>query len=126
VQNKAGQSPVSEEQIDLLKQEFGAELCALMTEQREAYAFNSETMAEATPDGKNTVQDVVFEIVSEALVGCKRLSEEQKANIIAITTKNYMRETTLPRVAELCGADANRIDKFFEFAGSAVVRYVKV
>jgi hypothetical protein len=126
VQNKAGQNPISGEQIELLQQEFGAELCALMTEQRETYAFNPETMAEATPDGKNTVQDVVFEIVSAALVECKRLSDEQKANIIAATTKSFLRETTLPRVAELCGADANRIDKFFEFAGSTVVRYVKV
>jgi hypothetical protein len=126
VTNKAGQNPISDEQIGMLQQEFGEELCTLMTEKRETYAFNPATLAEATPDGKSTVQDVVFEIVSAALVECKRLSDEQKANIIDATTKSYMRVTTLPRVAELVGADANRLDKFFEYAGSSIVRSVKV
>jgi len=125
VQNKANQNALSPEQVELFKSEFGAELGESLVVRRDVYSLNSEVMNDVGTDGKTPVVEVVAEIVSNAVANDKRLTDEQKQNLILVASKTFLKASAPERVAELVGTDAARIDKFFECAGSAVVRYIK-
>jgi len=125
VQDKSQQNAIGPEQVELFKSVLGEDGAARVVHTKTTFAFDVNTMEEKAANGNASVAEIVAEVVSAALANDKRLSDEQKGALITSTEKTYLRPNTLQRVAELCGADAARIDQFLEAAGSAVVRYVK-
>ena len=130
VQDKCGQNPISDEQEELIATLVGQEVAAQLVSTVDSYGFNPKVMTQAAGGTKakkgQTVQDVVFAIVSDAIFGHAALSEEQQGELIAHVSKNYLRKGTIARIAELCGSNTGRIRSFVEAAGSAIVRYIKV
>jgi len=128
VQDKSQQNSLDEKQIELLKKQLGPTLAAKIVVSRELFFFNVKTLDEKAAgeaaEGEN-VGKVVFEIVSEAIMACDKLSDEQKTAVIGKKTKNYLAENTLQRIPELVGANAAKIQLFLETVGSAIVRYIK-
>ena len=125
--DKSQQNPVGPEQVELLKSLLGDDGASKVVSERTIYSFNPETMEEkAAHDESKTVFEIVCETVSTALANDPRLSDEQKAAIIKSTSKTYLQPNTLDRLAELCGADAGRISQFYDAAGTACVRSIKV
>lgn len=130
VQDKCGQNPINEEQIELLGVLLGTEVAASLTEEVEKYGFDPAVMKEVAGGEKakdgETVQDVVFEIVSAAIARNPKLTDEQKEGLITQEAKMYLKRNTLPRLAELCGSNVGKIQSFLQAAGSAIVRYLKI
>jgi len=130
VQDKCSQNAISDDQVELLGVLLGTEVAASLVEEVSKFGFNPATMAEAAGGEKvaegETVQDVIFEIVSAAVSKCQKLSDEQKENLFTHEAKTYLRRNTLPRLAELCGSNVGKIQSFLQAAGSAIVRYMKV
>lgn len=128
VQDKSQQHAVSDEQIMLLTGLYGEQAHRLL-EVRDAYGFNMETMAELAAGANaapgETVQAVIFALVSSAVVGSTKLSEAQKANIISHTRQTHVKAGTLQRLVELCGRNTDKLRQTIEIMGSAVVRYLK-
>jgi hypothetical protein len=125
VQDKTQQNAIGAEQVDLFKSLLGEDGAARVVHTKTVYSFDVNTMEEKAAYGEMTVAEIVAETVSAALAADKRLSDEQKGALISSTEKTYLKPNTLQRVAELCGADAARIEQFLEAAGSSVVQYVK-
>ncbi|MBW2672196.1 MAG: hypothetical protein JRD89_02115 [Deltaproteobacteria bacterium] len=130
VQDKCGQNAIDKEQIELFEILLGEEVAANLVETREAYGFNPDIMKEIAGGKKTkkgeTVQDVVFEIVTSAVMENTKLTDEQKAELITSTSKTHLKKNTLPRLAELCGSNVGKLQSFLQAAGSAFVRYLKV
>lgn len=130
VQDKCGQNPINDDQLELLGVLLGTEVAASLTEEIAKFGFDPNTMKEAAAGEKvkegETVQDVIFEIVSAAVSKCSKLSDEQKENLFTHEAKTYIKRNTLPRLAELCGSNVGKIQSFLQAAGSAIVRYMKV
>lgn len=129
VQDKCAQNAVDDDQIELLNVLLGEDVAAGLIEKREVYSFDSDTMkqkAGGRAKKDETVQDVVFELVSKAILGSPKLSEEQKGTLINQESKTHLRRNTLVRLAELCGADVGKIAAFLQAADTAFVRYLKV
>lgn len=129
VQDKSGQNAVDHHQVELLEVLLGKEVATGLIETRETYGFNPATMKQLANGVKakgGTVQDVIFEIVSNAVTRSNQLSDEQKAEIFTHSAKTYVKGNTLPRLAELCGSNVGKIKGFLEAVGSAIVRYLKV
>jgi len=128
VQDKSQQNNLDDKQIELLKKQLGPELAAKVVVPRELFYFNvkalNEKAAGEAAEGEK-VSEVVFQIVSEAIMGSNKLSDEQKTAVIGKKTKNYLAENTLQRIPELVGANAAKIQLFLETVGSAIVRYIK-
>lgn len=125
--DKSQQNPIGPEQVELLKGILGDDGAAKVINQRTIFSFDPATMDEqAANDKTKTVFDIVCEIVSTALTNDPRLSDEQKGALIKSTAKTYLQPNTLDRLAELCGADASRIGQFYDAAGTACVRSIKV
>jgi hypothetical protein len=125
MQDKAEQNALDEERIELLQGFLGCERASNLIVENTTYSFNAKTMLEPSFDEEKTVQDVVFEIVSKALMNDQRLSSEQKENLISRTTKTCLKKGCLPRLISICGDDPLRIKQFFEIVGSCIVRYLK-
>lgn len=129
IQDKSQQNAVSDDQVEALGLCLGEEVAASLVDVRDVYSFDSDTMKQAAggPKAKDgeTVQDVVFAIVSEALLGSPKLSDDQKAGLIASESKTYLKRNTLARLGELCGGNVGKILAVVESAGSAFVRYLK-
>ena len=130
VQDKCGQNAVTEEQVELLGVLLGVEAAASLIETREVYGFNPDTMGQTAEgdkaNGEESVQDVIFKIVSDTIGKSPKLSDGQKAEIFTHVSKTYVKKNTLPRLAELCGSNVGKIAGFLQAAGSAIVRYCKV
>lgn len=130
VQDKCGQNPISAEQAGLLGILVGREVAAELVTTIECFGFDPTVMAQAAGGSKakkdETVQDVIFKIVSDAVIGHPSLSDEQKAGLIVSTSKRYLRKGTISRIAELCGSNTGKVKAFVQAAGSAFVRYLKV
>jgi hypothetical protein len=130
VQDKCGQNAVSEEQIELLSILLGEEVANSLIETKEVFGFNPDIMKQIAggdkANGKETVADVIFKIVSDAVGKNTKIADEQKADMFTHQSKQYVKKNTLPRLAELCGANVGKIQSFLQAAGSAVVRYLKV
>jgi len=128
VQDKCGQNAIDEDQIELLGILLGTEAAASLIETKEFFGFNPDTMKQvaAGKEAKGeTVQDVIFEIVSQVIGESLKLSNEQKEEMFTQTSKTHLKKNTLPRLAELCGANVGKIQSFMQSAGSAIVRYLK-
>ena len=125
VQDKSQQNAIGQEQIDLFKEILGEGGAARVVHTKTIYAFNADTMEQKAANADLSVAEIVAEVVSAALATDARLSDEQKAELITSVEKTYLTPNTLPRVAELCGADSGRIGQFLTAAGSACVRYIK-
>lgn len=128
VQDKCGQNAVDTEQIELLSILLGEEAAANLIETKEVFGFNPKTMKQAAAgkDAKGEkVQDIIFEIVSQIIGESTKLSNEQKEEMFTQTSKTHLKRNTLPRLAELCGANVNKIQSFMQAAGSAIVHYLK-
>ena len=129
VQDKCGQNAINGEQFELLSILLGEEVADSLTETREVFGFNPDTMKEiATGDkanGEETVQDVIFKIVSDVIGKSTKLSDEQKDAMFTQTSKMHIKKNVLPRLAELCGSNVCKIQSFMIAAGSAIVRYLK-
>lgn len=130
VQDKCGQNAVNKDQIELLGILLGEEVAASLIETKEAYGFNPDTLEQVAvgdkANGKETVQAVIFKIVSDTIGRSTKLSDDQKAKIFTHVSKTYVKKNTLPRLAELCGSNVGKIQGFLQAAGSAIVRYLKV
>lgn len=127
-QDKSGQNPIKEDQVELFKVLLGADKTVELVQERTVYALNPDTLAETAAGPKasdETVADVVFEIISGAIMESPKLSDDQKASLISATTKTMLKQNTYPRLVEICGSDVGKIESFLEAAGSAVVRYLK-
>jgi len=129
VQDKCGQNAITEEQQELLEILLGEEVAATLVETKEVYGFDPAVMAEQAGGEKasegDTVQDVVFEIVSAAVMKNPKLTDEQKEGLFTHQSKMHLRKNTLPRLGEICGSNVGRIVSFVQAAGSAIVRYLK-
>ena len=125
--DKSQQNPINAEQVALFKELLGDEGAARVVHEKTQFFFDPETMDETAANAQDkTVFEIVCELVSTALAADPRLSDEQKGAIIKSTTKTYLQVNVLDRVAELCGADSARIAQFYEAAGTACVRSIKV
>ena len=129
VQDKCGQNHIDDDQIELLGILLGTEVATELVETRETYSFDPAVMEQAAEGPRarkdETVQDVIFGIVSDAIGKSTKLSDDQKTDLIVSVTKKYMKKNTLPRLAELCGSNVGKIQSFLQAAGSAIVRYIK-
>ena len=121
IQDKSGQNALSPEQVQMLHAVFGEEGATRMIETRTIYSFNSEVLAQQSQIEGKTVLDVV----AAAVMGTPGLTDEQRAALLTAQSKTFVRPNTLIRVAELCGANVERITAWFQAVGSAVVKYVK-
>lgn len=130
VQDKCGQNAIDDQQIELLGILLGEEVAAGLTEVKEVYGFDPATMKQisAGPKAKKdeSVQAVIFELVSAAIGKCPRLSDEQKEAMFTHNAKTHLKKNTLPRLAELCGSNIAKIQSFIQAAGTAFVMYLKV
>ncbi len=130
VQDKCGQNPIDSNQIEMLGILLGEEVAADLVETKEVFGFNPTTMKQIAAGEKaikdESVQDVIFKLVSDAIGKCPKLSGEQKEAMFTHSTKTHLKKNTLPRLAELCGSNISKIQAFMDAAGSAIVRYIKV
>jgi hypothetical protein len=125
--DKSQQNPINEQQVSLFQSLLGDEGAARVVHEKTQFFFDPATMDEtAANDQSKTVFEIVCELVSTALAADARLSDEQKGAIIKSTTKTFLQVNVLDRVAELCGADSARIAQFYDAAGTACVRSIKV
>lgn len=138
LQDKAGQNALDEDKVALLEDFLGYETAHANIVNRKSYAFNPETLSQDSfeettifdDDGKpvtvkRSVQEIVFDVVSAAIVSDPRLSDEQKQNLITCTEKTYLRSGLLSRLTTVCGDSATKIERFFDIVGSAIVKYIK-
>jgi hypothetical protein len=125
MQDKSQQNAIGPEQIELFKSVLGEDGANRVVHTKTIYSFDVDTMEQKAANGEMTVAEIVAETVSAALAADARLSDDQKASLIQSSEKTYLKPNTLQRVAELCGADAARIEQFLDAAGSACVRYIK-
>jgi hypothetical protein len=125
VQDKCGQNAICQEQIELLQALLGEEGANELINECEAYGFNPDVMKQNTLVEGMTVQDIVFEVVSNAIIGHEALTDDQKAELITSKVKTYLKKGTVAKLAQYCGAKSSAIAAFLECAGSAIVRYVK-
>lgn len=123
VQDKTQQNTLNDEQVELLEGLLGEDAATVAVEEATVYGFNKDTMAE--PAGDVTVEDVVFELVSEVLMNDPRLSDDQKASLIDSDTVKRLRPGMLGRLAEITGADATKIEQVIEAIGSGSPHYLK-
>jgi len=129
IQDKSGQNGLDEQQVGLLNALLGRKIAAAVLTEEETYSFCSTTMAEKAAgeiaaDGE-TVADIVFGVVSEAIMASTKLTMEQKASLIKRRTTTHLKKNTLQRVPELLGSNPTKIKAFFEAVGSAIVKYIK-
>jgi hypothetical protein len=129
LQDKTQQNSLAQEQVILFNALLGEEVAASLIEERTMYAFNSDIMNQAAAGPKavsgETVQDVIFAIVSSALAECPKISDEQKASLISATTKTNLRFGVYGRLMEICGANIGRVTAFLEAAGTSIVKYFR-
>lgn len=125
VQNKSGQNPLSEEQIESLTNEFGQDTTNDMTEVRVLYSFNPDTMKQQAANGTTTVEQVVRELINSSILADDRLSMEQKKTLLKVTKTTHLRPSILEAVTNFIGKDVNKLLRFFEIAGSSFVRYFR-
>lgn len=129
VQDRSKAAVIADDQLEALRDVIPT--IDTLVEVRKEYAFNSDTLAEvaagpeANPGEPVTVQAVVFKIVSDAIRTNNLLSVEQKKALIAVSSKRYLKPGVITRMAELCGANAARIERFMKNVGSALVCYLK-
>lgn len=123
VMDKTQVYTLNDEQVELLEGLLGEDAAAVAIEKATVYGFNENTMAE--PAGDATVEEVVFELVSEVLMNDTRLSDDQKASLIDSDTVKRMRPGMLSRLAEITGADATKIEQVIEAIGSGTPHYLK-
>lgn len=125
IQDKSGQYPLKDDQIEELRELLGDEKADEVMETQEVYAFDNKVMDEPLEDGEGTVSDVIFEIVSRAISRNTRLTDDQKERLIRQDEKTKL----IPRFPETaamhCGKDAARIEDAFDILSSQVVRYLK-
>ena len=130
VQDKCGQNAIDDGQVELLGILLGEEVAANLIETKEVYGFDPATMKQVSDGPKakegESVQSVIFKLVSDVIGKCPKLSDEQKEAMFTHTAKTHLRKNTLPRLAELCGSNISKIQSFIQAAGSAFVRYLKV
>ena len=130
VQDKCGQNPVDAREVKALGILLGEEVAANLIETCEIFGFNPTTMKQVAggdkANGKETVQDIIFKVVSEVIGKNPKLSDEQKEEMFTQVSKTYVKKNTLPRLSELCGSNVGKIQGFLTAAGSAFVRYLKV
>lgn len=134
VVDKTQQYTLGTEQVELLEQTVGADTVKLFVETVDIYGFDPATMgapageipASASADEiamMPTVQDVIFEIVSEAISKETRLTDEQKAALITRAVVTRVKSGYLARLAEFVGAKAEMIGQVLEIIGSGCTRY---
>jgi hypothetical protein len=124
--DKSQQNPISPEQIAMLRELLGDEGAAQVVDERTTFFFDNATMGEKAANDEKTVFDIVCEHVNATIATDPRLSDEQKANLLKSTVKSFLKPNTLNRIAELCGSNAAKIGQFYEAAGTACVRSIKV
>jgi hypothetical protein len=126
--DKSQQNPLNAEQVELFKAVLGEDGAKKVVRDKTTFYFDVDTMEQVAEHDKDkkTVFEIVCELVSAALANDARLSDEQKAALIKSSVKTYLVEHTLDRIAELCGADATKIGQFYDAAGTACVRSIKV
>ena len=128
IQDRTQQNSLCPSQVEMLENLLGKEVVEGLTHERTIYALDPNTLAQQAAGPKSngeTVQEVVFEIISTAIIDNPKLSDEQKASVIAATSKTLLKPNTFPRMVELCGPNIGKIAGFLDSAGSAIVRYLK-
>jgi hypothetical protein len=129
IQDKSGQNSLDEKQVGKLTALLGKRVANAVLTESETFSFCSTTLAEkaageTAADGE-TVANIVFGIVSDAIMGSTKLTIDQKAALIKKKTATHLKKNTLQRVPELLGSNPTKIKAFFEAVGSAIVRYIK-
>jgi hypothetical protein len=125
--DKSQQNPISKEQVELFKELLGDDGANSVIHEKTTFFFDVATMEEKAANAEDkTVFDIVVEAINKVMAAEPRLSEEQKASLIKSTCKTYLKENTLSRIATICGADSARIAQFYDAAGTACVRSIKV
>jgi len=129
VQNKSQQNALSQDQIGKLRALLGDDIVDSMLEDKELYFFSSTALAEKAAGrkakGGDLVADVVFEVVSAAIMETSKLSKQQKLALIKKKTTKHLKVDTLSKVPQLFGDMPKKIRPFFEIVGSAINRYFK-
>jgi hypothetical protein len=125
--DKSQQNPIGKEQVALFKELLGDDGANSVIQEKTLFFFDFATMDQPAANAKDkTVFEIVQEAINSVMATETRLSEEQKANLIQSTCKTYLKENTLSRIATICGADSARIAQFYDAAGTACVRSIKV
>lgn len=127
--DKTQQYTLKDDQVEIIGALLGPEGAEKLIESVDVYSFDSNTMKqEAAGEGVEngqTVQDIVFEAVSEAVMGDARLSDEQKASLVNCDSVTRVKAGHLPRLAELVGADAGKIQEVLQAIGSGATHFLK-
>jgi hypothetical protein len=125
IMDKTSQNTLNGDQVELLQALLGEDACASLVETVETYSLDSETMREQSNDDDLTVQDVVFDVISEAIMNDPRLTDEQKGSLISQSEITRVKPGNLARLAEFAGSDAAKIASILEVIGSGCPRYLK-
>lgn len=136
VQDRSRSATLESSQVEALENLLGADLAAQIVATSTVFSFDEKTMAE--PAGKirkdasaedvaamPTVQDVICEIVSEAISNDPRLTDEQRELLIKADTGIRVRPGVLPQLVSLVGADAVKVGAVLDIIGSSMTRYLK-
>lgn len=98
-----------------------------LVEVSRVYSFNPTILAEINASGRS-VQDTVFQAVSDALVTLhkkKVLTESQLRGLIRYEERTVLKPTVLGKLPEICGRSVERMKAFLAAIGSASVRFIR-
>jgi len=125
VTDKSKQYDLDDDQVNALIEIMGEEGISKVVVDRTVFSFDPTIMSETAANGEESVTDVVAELVSEAIHGTDRLTDEQKESLLSAESKTWLRPDVVQRIPELVGQDPGRIGRFLAACGSAVTRYIK-
>lgn len=129
VQNKSKQNALSTDQIGKLRALLGRVVLNRILEDKELFFFSTTALAEKAAGrkakGNDMVADIVFEVVSAAIMETPKLSKQQKLALIKKKTTTHLKVDTLSKVPQLFSDMPSKIRPFFEIVGSAINRYFK-
>ena len=135
ITDKTQQNTLGEDQAELLVGMLGEDLYDQLVEDVQVFGFcptimnqpagvELADMAQA-PEDAETVQEIVGEIVSEAIAKSKKLTDDQKDQILTFKSVTRVKPGRIPRLVEFLGQDAVRLEEVLDAIGSGVTRYLK-
>jgi hypothetical protein len=133
VTDKSKQYALKPDQVEDLKELLGEDGAAKLLKDETVFHFVPATMneeltvssEETDEDAPKTVADVVFAAVSEAIMGCDLLTDEQKGSLIESKQITRLVPEAAKLAPQVCGKDASVIEDLFDICKSQIVRYVK-
>ncbi len=147
VADKSQQYGLQDDQVELLAALLGETSTSRLVETVDKYHFDPDIMRQVAGDqpvqpapdasdeekaaydeqlaSREKVEDVVFELVQETVLGTDRLSDEQKEELIGSDTVTRLRRGMLSRLAEFTGGDTQRIADTIDALGSSCSHYLK-